>query len=195
MAIRKGINMETVTGLFKQFEEADRVIRALEESGFDRQMISVIARDSALADRLGLEPTVGEVASSAGVGAATGGLGGGLIGLLAGLGALLIPGIGPVFAAGSIATALGLAAGGAGVGAAVGGILGAMTGLSIAEEDADVYAEGVRRGEILVAVETPEERVDEVHGIMDAANAEDIQALRETWKREGWTPSGESGVD
>ena len=105
-----------------------------------------------------------------------------------------IPGIGPVFAAGSVATALGLTAGGAGVGAAVGGILGAMTGLSIAEEDADVYAEGVRRGEILVAVETPEERMDEVRGVMDAANAEDIHALRETWKREGWAGFHQPGV-
>jgi hypothetical protein len=157
--------MKTVSSLFKQFKEADQAIRALEESGIDRQKINVIARDSAVASNLGLEPTVGDVVSSAGVGAAGGGIGGGLIGLLVGLGALAIPGIGPVFAAGSVAATLGLTAGGAGVGVAVGGIMGAMTGLSIAEEDAEVYAEGVRRGEILVAVETPEERVDEVRGL------------------------------
>ena len=44
------------------------------------------------------------------------------------------------------------AASGAGIGAAAGGLLGSLTGAGVSEEDAHVYAEGVRRGGTLVTV-------------------------------------------
>jgi uncharacterized membrane protein len=179
--------METIAALFMDFENANAAIEKLQASGFDRDSINVVARDTTLAERLGGEPTVKDVASRAGIGALSGGVGGGLLGLLIGLGALTIPGIGPVFAAGSIAASLGLTAGGAGVGAAVGGILGAMTGLSIKEEDAQVYAEGVKRGGILVVVQTQGIRADEVRDIFHDADAKDVNTLRESWQQEGWT--------
>ena len=66
--------------------------------------------------------------------------------LLAGLGLLAIPGVGPVVAAGwLVATAAGAAAGGL-----TGGIVGALTQAGVSDEDAQVYAEGVRRGGTLV---------------------------------------------
>ena len=179
--------METIAGLFLEFENANTAVEKLQASGFGADSVSVVARDTALAERLGGEPTVKDVASRAGIGALSGGVGGGLLGLLVGIGALTIPGIGPVFAAGSLAASLGLTAGGAGVGAAVGGILGAMTGLSITEEDAQVFAEGVKRGGILVVVQTPEIRADEVRDIFHDADAKDVNTLRETWRQEGWT--------
>lgn len=82
------------------------------------------ADDSAGGDR------ASEVAIGAGTGAALGGLGG----FLVGLGALAIPGIGPVLAAGPIAAALA----GVGLGAAAGGVIGALTELGIPEDDAHV---------------------------------------------------------
>jgi hypothetical protein len=179
--------METIAALFMDFENANTAVEKLQASGFDLDSISVVARDTALAKRLGGDPEVKDVASRAGVGALSGGVGGGLLGLLVGIGALAIPGIGPVFAAGSMAAALGMTAGGAGVGAAVGGILGAMTGLSIAEEDAQVFAEGVKRGGILVVVQAPEIRANEVRDIFHDADAKDVNTLRESWRQEGWT--------
>ncbi|MGF6178734.1 hypothetical protein ABIE33_007054 [Ensifer sp. 4252] len=56
------------------------------------------------------------------------------------------PGVGPVVAAGWLAAT----AAGAIAGSAVGGIIGALTDSGVPEEDAHVYAEGVRRGETLV---------------------------------------------
>lgn len=179
--------METIAALFMDFENANTAIEKLQASGFAPDSINVLVRDTALAERLGGDTEVKDVASRAGVGALSGGLGGGLLGLLIGIGALAIPGIGPVFAAGSMAAALGLTAGGAGVGAAVGGILGAMTGLSITEEDAQVFAEGVKRGGILVVVQAPEIRADEVRDIFHDADAADVNTLRESWRQEGWT--------
>jgi hypothetical protein len=183
----KGLKMDTIAALFMDFENANTAIEKLQASGFTPDSISVVARDTALAERLGGDPEVKDVASRAGVGALSGGVGGGLLGLLVGIGALAIPGIGPVFAAGSMAAALGLTAGGAGVGAAVGGILGAMTGLSITDEDAQVFAEGVKRGGILVVVQATEIRADEVRDIFRDADAKDVNTLRENWRQEGWT--------
>jgi hypothetical protein len=179
--------MKTLSALFMDFDNANTAVEKLQASGFERDSISILARDKTLAEKLGGEPTVKEVASGAGAGALGGGVGGGLLGLLIGIGALTIPVIGPVFAAGSLAASLGLAAGGAGVGAAVGGILGAMSALSINEEEAQVFAEGVKRGGILVVVQAPDIRADEVRDILYDADAEDVNTLRESWQREGWT--------
>src|ERR671920_1144773 len=77
-----------------------------------------------------------------------GGLIGGTLGLLAGVGALVIPGIGPIVAAGTIASTLA----GAGIGAAAGGLLGALAGMGIPEEEARHFEQGVQSGGILVTV-------------------------------------------
>ena len=83
-------------------------------------------------------------AAGGGIGAAVGGT----AGLLAGLGRMAIPGVGPVVAAGRLLPALtGAAAGGA-----TGGIIGALSQqASISDEEANVYAEGLRRGGALVS--------------------------------------------
>ena len=75
---------------------------------------------------------------------------GGAIGLLAGLGALAIPGVGPLIAAGPIMGALS----GAAVGGATGGLIGALVGLGIPEYEAKQYEGKIRGGNILVSVHT-----------------------------------------
>jgi hypothetical protein len=90
-----------------------------------------------------IDSSVTGAETGAGVGTAVGGA----AGLLAGLGLLAIPGVGPVVAAGwLVATAVGAVAG-----AATGGLIGGLTGAGVSEDDAHVYAEGVRRGGSLVA--------------------------------------------
>ncbi|MDB4985960.1 MAG: hypothetical protein JWN04_1138 [Myxococcaceae bacterium] len=84
----------------------------------------------------------------AAAGAGAGGVLGGTLGLLAGIGALAIPGVGPLIAAGPVLAALS----GAAAGAAVGGLTGALVGLGIPEIEAKVYEGKVRGGNILIAV-------------------------------------------
>jgi uncharacterized membrane protein len=100
--------MKTVVGLFENYQDADRAVSELNTRGFTRNEISVAARDSAIRDRMMAGETGSEraVAESAGAGAIGGATLGGLTGLLVGLGALAIPGIGPVIAAGTLATVL-----------------------------------------------------------------------------------------
>jgi hypothetical protein len=80
----------------------------------------------------------------AGIGATLGGA----AGLLAGLGAFILPDIGAVVAAGWLASALA----GAVAGGAAGGVVGALIEAGVDENDAEGYAQSVRRGGTLIAI-------------------------------------------
>jgi uncharacterized membrane protein len=174
--------MDTVVGLFDNYSDADQVIKSLHEYGVDDNRISVVTRGNQKIEH-------GHV--TAGEGAVTGAATGGVVGLLAGLSALLVPGIGPVIASGAFASALattvGMTAVGVGVGAAAGGITGALIKAGVSHEDAELYAEGVKRGGVLVSVETDREDQDEISDILRSAGAVDMEARRESWEDEGWS--------
>ena len=143
-------------GLYADRDAAERGIRRLQDAGYPRDRVSVIARDRDEAGRLA-EDTGADVAGGAATGAVAGGVLGGLAGLLVGAGALAIPGIGPVVAGGIWASTLGTAGAtavaGAGIGAVGGGLIGALTGLGFSEDEANYYDRGVREGRYFVSVE------------------------------------------
>ena len=103
---------------------------------------------------------------------------GGGTGLLAALGVIAIPGIGPLVAAGVLATTLVGAAGGS----LVGGLLGALTDYGVDEKDAHVYSEGVRRGGTLVTVRADDARVGEAERILNDQRPVDIAARRKHYR-------------
>ena len=76
---------------------------------------------------------------------------------------MAIPGIGPLVAAGWLATTLA----GAGAGAVAGGLVGALTGAGVSREEAEVYEEGVRRGHTLVSVRADETDIPRIEAILD----------------------------
>src|SRR5438093_10189034 len=123
------LSRDTAVGLFRFSDEAQRAIEALKEAGFRAEDIGVTMRDLQAADALAAE-TDANAGAGAATGALAGGALGGLAGWLVGIGALAIPGIGPIVAAGPLAAALT----GAAVGAAGGGLLGALTGLGVPED-------------------------------------------------------------
>ena len=181
--------MIKIAGLFEQEQAADLVIDELQNAGFNQEQFGVLARNRVI-QKVDWEEDVEEgVIHQEGskLGASGGATVGGLTGLLLGVGALAIPGIGPALAAGSIATALGTIAAATGLGAVSGGLLGALTSMGISEEDADFYAEGVKRGGILVVVEADDERADFVRTVMKQAGAVDISARRKVWQADGWS--------
>jgi len=178
--------MKTIVALYDEMSHAHQALQELINVGFDRDRISLVAGDREGRHAADLERDVDrEIDDDHTItgGAVTGAVVGGLGGLLLGLGALAIPGIGPVVAAGPIvATLLG-----AGVGAAVGGLVGALVAAGVPEEHAGFYAEGVRRGGTLITVETPEHRVDEVVRILERHHPIDIDERATFWRQEGWT--------
>ncbi len=120
-----------------------------------------------------------------GVGAGLGAVGG----FLLGLGALAIPGIGPVLAAGPI---LGTLAG-LGVGGATGGVVGALVDAGIPEEQANVYSEGVRRGGTLVTIRTSDDHAEQAADIMNRFDPINIDQRTGAWKnKDHWNKFDEN---
>lgn len=190
---------KTVVGLFESFDEAQRVVQDLIDNGFRRDNVSVVANDAegryaqqhravGDRDRTGRrDADQSEAAEGAGFGATGGTAVGGIVGLLVGIGALTIPGIGPVIAAGPILTAIGTTALGAGLGAAAGGIIGALVGAGIPEQEAGAYAEGVRRGGALVIVQAADIMVERAYSIMQRHGAVDMNERTSQWRQSGWS--------
>ena len=191
----------TVVALFDDFTAANSALRELVDNGFSRDDISLMASDTSGEYGRYLEGgEAGEVepsgaAQGAGVGAGIGAAVGGLGGLLVGLGALTIPGIGPVLAAGPLAAALtGLAGAGAGAvaGGITGGLIGALVDMGVPEETAQYYAEGVRRGGHLITVRTPDHMTDRAVDILNRHDPVDVNERASQWRQSGWTRFDES---
>jgi hypothetical protein len=175
----------TITRLFDDYETASRAVRDLESAGLNSSDISIVANNST-GWYTGKKPRVTRkthdgTAEGAEVGAGIGAVAGGAAGLLAGLGMLAIPGIGPVVAAGWLAST---AAGAAAVGLA-GGIIGALTDSGVSEEEAEVYAEGVKRGGAIVTARVADSEMSRYEAILDRASV-DIAERENTYRRAGW---------
>jgi len=172
-----------VTRLFDTYDHARQAVEELESSGIPHGDISIVANN-----RNGQHGAHDDAGTGAGTGATIGTVLGGGAGLLAGLGMLAIPGVGPVVAAGwLIATAVG-----AGVGAGAGGLLGSLVGAGVDENDAHVYAEGVRRGDTLVTARVDEGQRATVESVMDRFSGVDAATRGRDYRASGWERFDES---
>jgi len=184
----------TISRLYDDYATASEVVRELQKAGFRRDDISLIANNAEnwySSSPSGGEPS-GRVdrdrdgtdyrAEGAGAGAAVGAGVLGTAGLLAGLGIIAIPGVGPVVAAGWLASTLA----GAAAGAATGGLIGALTQAGVSEEDAHLYAEGVRRGGTLVSVRVPEADRARAEAILDRSTV-NLRDRGKAYRQSGWS--------
>ncbi|MBL9148699.1 MAG: hypothetical protein JNM94_08400 [Phycisphaerae bacterium] len=156
--------------------QAADIISRLKTAGFPVSAISILRGDTAAGGRdMGTEKHT-KAPEGAATGAGAGGMIGATLGLLAGLGALAIPGVGPLIAAGPIMAALS----GMAVGAAVGGVGGTLIGLGIPEFEAKRYETRLAEGGILISVHTlNSEQVDAAKRIYSASGATDIAVASE----------------
>ncbi len=177
--------MRTVAHLFDTYDTAVQVTRDLEAAGFSHDDVSVVANQGGTTAEIADPTNTGAAAGTgAGTGASVGTVLGGGAGLLAGIGALAIPGVGPVVAAGWLVAALT----GAGVGAGAGGLLGSLTGAGVEEGQAHVYSEGVRRGGTLVTVRADDARAAQAETIMQGFHPVDIAQRGADYRSTGaWT--------
>src|SRR5579859_1136264 len=165
-------------GIYPTRPAAESAVDQLIAAGFSNQDVSVL-----MADKQGSRDFAAEKNTKAPEGATTGavagGAVGGTIGLLAGIGALAIPGVGPLIAAGPIMAALA----GMGVGGTVGGLVGLLVGMGIPEYEAQRYEGRVKDGGILVSVHcNSSEEVSRAKDVLKKTGAEDVAS------------SGEKGV-
>ncbi len=175
--------MRTVTGLFDDYTDASSAVSALEAAGVPSDDISIVSNNANDRHSVNQSGAATGAESGAGVGAVVGGAGG----LLTGLGIMAIPGVGPVVAAGWLAaTAVGAVAG-AVAGGATGGLIGALTNSGVSEDDANLYAEGVRRGGSLVTAKVDDSLVPEAQAILERSNWVDPVERRALYAEEGWS--------
>jgi hypothetical protein len=109
-------------------------------------------------------------------GVVAGGLAGGVLGWLTGIGALAIPGLGPLIAAGPIVAALA----GAGAVGTLGGIVGALAGMGIPEYEAKRFEGRIREGGLLLSVHCDSrDWVKRAKDILTETGAQDIAGADE----------------
>lgn len=164
-----------VFGIYKNSMQAESAVDRLTAAGFSNNDISVLLPDVQSSKEFAHEKST-KAPEGATTGVATGGALGGTLGLLAGIGALAIPGVGPLIAAGPIMGALA----GLGVGGAVGGLIGALVGMGIPEYEAKRYEGRVKDGGVLLSVhcDTSNE-VSRAKDLLKQSGAEDISSTGE----------------
>ncbi|HEY1612609.1 MAG TPA: hypothetical protein VGF97_02810 [Rhizomicrobium sp.] len=183
---------KTLTRVYGDFAGAKAVVHELEAAGLADGNIGIVASNADGWHKPGGSDVAPEHdkarhgnddrATGAATGGGLGAVAGGTVGVLTGLGMLAIPGVGPVVAAGWLATA---AAGAVAVGAA-GGLVGALAGSGTSKENAELYAEAVRRGGTVVTARVPDDEEIRYAAIMDNA-AIDVAGRAATYRSSGWT--------
>jgi len=165
-----------VFGIYKTPATAEAAVDHLLSLGFLNESISVLLPDDETTRAFAHEKHTKAPEGTA-TGVTAGGVIGGTLGLLAGIGALAIPGVGPLIAAGPIMGALA----GLGVGGAVGGIVGALIGMGIPEFEAKRYEGAVKDGGTLLSVhcDTSEE-IDLAKTALRDTGAHDVSSAGES---------------
>jgi hypothetical protein len=164
--------------------EAEQAIHRLVDGGFARESISIVGHPANCGPAIGPVPTVTSE-GSLGAAAAVAGLGGFAVGVVA----LAIPGIGPILAAGPVAAEL--VAGG--VGSVTGGVINWMKQMGVPDNDAGSFCEALRRGGILLSVESPDERAAEAQQIIGEHRLIDMDESTLEWHLHFDSSKAESG--
>jgi len=148
------VNDNLISAVFDNHSEAEAAAREFRDAGVPDSALSVIARRQEDSGDYGDAQT--HEVKEKGEGALKGAIGGGAVGALLGIAALAIPGVGPLAAAGAIASGAipEAAAIGAGVGALAGGLSGLLTKHGVSEEDASYYEERINSGGVFLSVDT-----------------------------------------
>lgn len=150
--------------------QANQILDSLIAAGFSSNDISVLFPDKDSTHQFAHEKHT-KAPEGAVVGASAGGVLGGTLGLLAGIGALAIPGVGPLIAAGPLLAALS----GVAAGATAGGVAGALVGLGTPELEAKRYENRIAEGNLLISVHAESsEEVERAKEVLKNAGAEDI---------------------
>lgn len=165
--------MVKVTGILHDMAAAEAAVSRLRGAGFDKE-ISILAKEQGAGGReekktgMGANTTMyGGDTDTLTNGSATGSAIGGLAGLAAGAGALVIPGIGPILAAGPLAGAL--------TGAVTGGVAGGLVDWGIPAGESRQYEEDIKQGRILVIVECSEDKADKAMDILKQAGSAHVK--------------------
>jgi hypothetical protein len=162
-------------GIYRTQAEIEYAVDLLRAEGFRNTDISVLLPNNQGTKDFAVEKNTKAPEGTA-TGATTGAVIGGALGWLAGIGALAIPGVGPLIAAGPIVAALT----GVGVGGAIGGVGGALIGMGIPEYEAKRYEGRIKEGGILLSVHCDDSNwTKKAKDLLERTGATDIASTGE----------------
>ena len=163
-----------VLALFATPSSAAAGARALHAAGVTREQISVVTRnhdeEGAFAEQM--DATPGADIEDSRPAARLGELGGQVLAAIA----LVLPGIGPIVAAGPLSAGLGEAAG-----HMAGGVSSVLTGAGVAPSRAEALQREVERGAVLIGVHATDGNVDSLAELLRSSGA--IQVETANWSQ------------
>ncbi len=186
---------KTIVALYDHRSEAETASRDLQAAGFESSAVEILSHADLTSggwsgsDTTGLGTTTGDSSVGAASGMARTDLSTGYV-----ASPNTVPGSG-------MGTGLGTGTGmGAGMGSTAGsttgttggGILTRLSGWGIPNQDAQVYAEGVRRGGSLLKLRLDEEDVDRAMEVLERGNVVDVEERSTAYRNSGWTGFDES---
>ncbi len=176
--------MKTVAGIFRARADAERAVERLRALGLTAENISLLTPGTTPEEIDAQVPTT--ETEQPGMGKTLGGVVGGAVGLAGGaqlgtvLASLLVPGVGPILAAGLVGAAL-LGAGGMAAGAAAGDSMEENIATGLPHDELFVYEDALRQGRTVVIAVADEEVGEPAQTALAEAGAESVDAAREDW--------------
>lgn len=152
---------QIIIGVFGSRSNAENAVNALRQQGFTTEEINIISKQGK--NKGNDTDSEDDILDGTLTGSTLGGIGG----LLLGAGALAIPGIGPIIAAGPIAGAIS--------GAIAGGITGGLIDWGIPANESQHYEQEVVQGSILALVRTDAAKVNSVAQILRQNGAKEVK--------------------
>lgn len=164
-----------VYGIYPSRSAAEAAVARLQERGFRNTDVSVLFSDNRSSKEFATEKGTKAPEGTA-IGATSGAMIGGALGWLSGIGALAIPAVGPLIAAGPIVALLA----GAGIGGAAGGITGGLIGMGMPEYEAKRFEGMIKEGGVLLSVHCDNsEWVKKAKDFLKETGARDISSAGE----------------
>lgn len=177
--------MATVAGIFNSRAEAEQALERLHSAGIPEDRLSLLTPGTSTEEVAEAVPTT--ETEQPGMGTALGGVAGGAMGVAGGLhlgaaaASLLVPGVGPIFAAGLIGAAL-LGAGGVAAGTTLGGALEDSIAKGLPHDELFVYEDALRKGRtVVIAVADDAAQAEAGRAALAQAGAESVDAARDQW--------------
>lgn len=165
---------KTIVALYDHRSEAETALRDLQAAGFESGSIDVLSH----ADLTGGSPSAIDTTANSTTDTMAAGTATAVppIGMVEGMAR---PGLASGYVAGGIGSGLGGSTG-------AGGIRTRLTGWGVPDHDAQIYAEGVRRGGSLLRLRLDEEDVDRAMDVLERGNIVDVEERGAAYRETGW---------
>ncbi|CAO3354283.1 YsnF/AvaK domain-containing protein [Azospirillum palustre] len=194
---------KTIVALYDHRSDAETASRDLQAAGFESSVIEILSHSDLSSggwgDRdLSGSPTgtaAGSLTGDSSIGAASGMARTDLsTGYVASPNTVPGTGLGMESGLGAGAGMGTMGSGGVMTGSGTGGMLARLAGWGIPNQDAQVYAEGVRRGGSLLKLRLEEEDIDRAMDVLERGNVVDVEERGSAYRDSGWAGYDETAA-